>query len=106
MRRTVNWFVFCLSLAFLFASVTFGRRTVPALELAVTPQAAQSGFSKVFVEERAALQFGYVHDDGSFEPLPEPPATETDADEEAVWSPLPEASPAASQVTSASPSWR
>ena len=105
MRRAVNWFVFCLSLAFLFANLTFGRRTVPALDLAVTPQPVP-GYSKVFVEERGALQFGYVREDGSFEPLPEQPASATDADEQAVWSSWPETASAASQVTSASPSWQ
>ena len=90
MRRPVYWFVFCLSLAFLFANVTFGRRTDPALDLAAIPLAAP-GFSKVFAGEPAAVQFGYVRDDGSFEPLPEQPATRTDADEE---------------FTSALPSWQ
>ena len=105
MRRPVNWFVFCLSLAFLFANVTFGRRTDPAVDLAMLPLVAQSAFPKVFVEDRAAVQFGYVRDDGSFEPLPEQPATQTDA-EEAVWSPWAETTRAVSQVTSASPSWQ
>ena len=105
MRRAVNWFVFCLSLAFLFANVTFGRRTVPALDLAVTPQPVP-GYSKVFVEERGALQFGYVREDGSFEPLPEQPAAYPDADQATVWSQRSETTSAASQVTSASPSWQ
>ena len=90
MRRPINWFVFCLSLAFLFANVTLGRKPIPAMGQFAIPQAVPA-FSKVFVGERAVPQFGYVRDDGSFEPLPEQPARQTDADEE---------------VTSASPSWQ
>ncbi len=86
MRRPINWFVFCLSLAFLFANVTFDRKPAPPVGRAAAPLSAQMGFSLAMVKEPAATQFGYVRDDGSFLPLAQQPALDTDADTETVWS--------------------
>ena len=69
MRRPINWFVFCLSLAFLFANLSFGRKPVLPVSDATPAVTAQVGFSHVMVEEPAPTQFGYVRPDGSFVPL-------------------------------------
>jgi hypothetical protein len=69
MRRPINWFVFCLSLAFLFANVSLGRKPDPSVERAVIPVTAELDFSHVILEEATAPQFGYVRADGSFLPL-------------------------------------
>ena len=69
MRRPINWFVFCLSLAFLFANVSFGRKPTLPVAQGPAPMTAQMDFSHVVVEDPAPPQFGYVRDDGSFMPL-------------------------------------
>jgi hypothetical protein len=97
MRRPINWFVFCLSLAFLFANVTFGRKPAPVGQ-AVTPLPAQMGFSLAMVREPNTTQFGYVRDDGSFQPLAQQPAIDPDADTETVWSHWSEAPSVASKA--------
>lgn len=85
MRRPINWVVVCLSLLLLVANLSSGSRlTPPVMQLAATPMTTQLEFSRTVFAERAAPQFGYIRDDGSFLPL---------ADDTAV-------------VTSASPSWR
>jgi hypothetical protein len=70
MRRPVNWVVFCLSLAFLLANLSFGRKPMPPeVQWPATTAVAPLDFASVVVEEPAAVQFGYIHDDGSFEPI-------------------------------------
>jgi|SRR5689334_9045760 len=73
MRRPINWFVFCLSLGFLFANLTFGSKQVTPLALAA-PVTEPFGFSHATVGEPAPTQFGYVRADGSFLPLAQQPA--------------------------------
>jgi hypothetical protein len=68
MRRPINWFVFCLSLAFLFANLSFGNRPEHFVSH-TSPSQATVNFSHVTVGEPAAPQFGYVRADGSFLPL-------------------------------------
>lgn len=95
MRRPINWVVFCLSLLFLYANLSFGRRPAPPLvQSVVTPVTAQLDFSHVFVTEPTGPQFGYVRDDGSFLPLRDEPAQS------------PRLAGDADAITSASPSWQ
>ncbi|HYJ40926.1 MAG TPA: hypothetical protein VEW08_09060 [Steroidobacteraceae bacterium] len=79
MRRPINWFVFCLSLAFLFANVSLSRKASPPVELAAIPVTAELDFSHVILAETTPPLFGYIRDDGSFMPLaqqsPKPSAT-------------------------------
>ena len=83
MRRPINWFVFCLSLAFLFANVTLGSRPDAPVGQAAIPVAAELDFSHVIFGEGTPTQFGYVRADGSFLPLAKqfdsPPAAEVGA---------------------------
>ena len=72
MRRPINWFVFCLSLAFLFASVSLGHKPALSVGQDLAPMTAQIVFSHVVIEDPAPPQFGYVRDDGSFIPLEVP----------------------------------
>ena len=69
MRRPINWFVFCLSLAFLFANVSLGRKPAPSVGQASIPVTAELDFSHVVFGEATPTQFGYVRADGSFLPL-------------------------------------
>jgi hypothetical protein len=73
MRRPLNWFVFGLSLAFLFANLTFGHKPAPPVEQAAIPLSVQVDFPHLVIGEPTAPQFGYVRDDGSFLPLVQPP---------------------------------
>jgi hypothetical protein len=73
MRRPINWFVFCLSLGFLFANLSFGNKQLPPLSQAA-PATETLRFSHVTVDEPAPTQFGYVRADGSFLPLAQQPA--------------------------------
>jgi hypothetical protein len=98
MRRPINWFVFCLSLAMLFANLSFGRKPAPLVGQA-TPPAAQFDFAHVTVSEPAAPLFGYVRADGSFLPLAQQPAPDADFDAE-----LPELNWSAPSVASKVPS--
>ena len=94
MRRPLNWFVVCLSLAFLFANVSLGRKPAPPVGQAVIPLAAQLDFSHVVVDDPNPPQFGYVRDDGSFQPLAQEPVSQSTADTEALefrWSAAPSA---------------
>jgi len=87
MRRPINWFVFCLSLAFLFANLSFGNKPA-AFVSQPTPVPAQIRFSHVTVGDAAPPQFGYVRTDGSFLPLAQQPVLQSDADaliEEMEW---------------------
>ena len=74
MRRPINWFVFCLSLAFLFANVSLGRKSAAPVGQAAIPVTAELDFSHVILEEATATQFGYVRSDGSFMPLAQQPS--------------------------------
>jgi len=76
MRRPINWFVFCLSLAFLFANVSLGRRPVQPVGHTTIPVTAELDFSHVILGEPAPPQFGYVRADGSFMPLARQPASD------------------------------
>jgi hypothetical protein len=98
MRRPINWFVFCLSLAFLFANVTFSRKPAPSVGQAMAPLPARMGFSLAMAKEPATTQFGYVRDDGSFLPMAQQPGIEPDADVETVWSHWSEEPPVASKA--------
>jgi hypothetical protein len=71
MRRPINWVVFCLSLLFLYANLSFGRRPAPPVGQVAELTTAQIGFSHAVIAEPAPPQFGYVRDDGSFLPLAE-----------------------------------
>ena len=83
MRRPINWFVFCLSLAFLFANLSFGHKPVlPASQ--ATTVVAQVDFSHVTVGELDPPQFGYVRADGSFLPLAQQPVSLSDTDVEVL----------------------
>src|SRR5690242_11836941 len=73
MRRPINWFVFCLSLGFLFANLSFGSKPLPPSSQ-LSPDTEQLRFSHVTVAEPAPTQFGYVRADGSFLPLAQQPA--------------------------------
>lgn len=87
MRRPINWFVFCLSLGFLFANLSFGNKPLPSSSQ-VVPATEQLRFSHVTVGEPAPTQFGYVRADGSFLPLAQQTA-QPDVDaviSEASWS--------------------
>jgi len=87
MRRPINWFVFCLSLAFLFANLSFGNKPAAFVSQA-TPASAQIRFSHVTLGDAAPPQFGYVRADGSFLPLAQQPVLQSDADallEEMDW---------------------
>jgi len=68
MRRPINWFVFCLSLAFLFANASSGNIDFPPPSESI-PVTGKYSFSHVTVDEPAPMQFGYVRADGSFLPL-------------------------------------
>jgi len=83
MRRPINWFVFCLSLAFLFANLSFGNKPA-AFHSQVAPPSARIEFSHVMVSEADSPQFGYVRPDGSFLPLAQQPTRQPDADMEIV----------------------
>ena len=72
MRRPINWFVFCLSLAFLFANLSFGNKPA-AFVSQPAPVTAQLDFSHIALAESAPPQFGYVRADGSFQPLAQQP---------------------------------
>ena len=78
MRRPINWFVFCLSLGFLFANLSFGRKPLTTTGEA-TPVPEQFEFSYATVGEPGPTQFGYVRADGSFLPLAQQ-ATQRDVD--------------------------
>ena len=84
MRRPLNWFVFCLSLAILLANLSFGRKpALPVVQVAaLTP--ADLDFSHVVIGEPTPPQFGYVRDDGSFMPLAQQPDKEPAADPETL----------------------
>jgi hypothetical protein len=87
MRRPINWFVFCLSLAFLFANLSFGNKPAAFVSQA-TPSSAQIGFSHVTVGDADPPQFGYVRADGTFLPLAQQPVLQPDPDaviEELDW---------------------
>jgi hypothetical protein len=95
MRRPINWVVFCLSLLFLYANLSFGRRPAPpVVQSAATLTTVQPDFSHVVIAERTAPQFGYLRDDGSFLPLPD----------ESLQSPR--LAGDTGVLTSASPSWQ
>lgn len=98
MRRPINWFVFCLSLAFLFANVSLDRKPVPSVGQAEFPVTAELDFSHVILEEATATQFGYVRSDGSFMPLAQQPAMMPADDLQTVESLLSSAPSAASRV--------
>jgi len=78
MRRPINWFVFCLSLAFLFANLSFGRKPAPPVGQVAALTASELDFSHVIIGEPAPPQFGYVRDDGSFIPLAQQPAADAE----------------------------
>jgi hypothetical protein len=80
MRRPVNWFVLCLSLAFLFANVSLGRKPAPPVGQAAIPVTVELDFSHVMLGESTSPQFGYVHADGSFVPLAQQPAMQAASD--------------------------
>jgi len=98
MRRPINWFVFCLSLAFLFANVSLGRKPAPPVGQATIPVTAELDFSHVILAEDTPTQFGYVRNDGSFMPLAQQPALVAADDAEIVESLLSSAPAAASKV--------
>ena len=79
MRRPINWFVFCLSLAFLFANLSFGHKPA-AFVSQVAPVSSRLDFSHVALVEPDAPQFGYVRADGSFVPLAQQTVKQTDAE--------------------------
>ena len=79
MRRPINWFVFCLSLAFLFANLSFGHKPA-AFVSQPTPSSTPIRFSHVTLGDAAPPQFGYVRADGSFLPLAQQPVRQSDAD--------------------------
>lgn len=79
MRRPINWFVFCLSLAFLFANLSSGNKPAAFVSPAA-PASAQIAFSHVTVGDAAPPQFGYVRADGSFVPLAQQPVQQPDPD--------------------------
>jgi hypothetical protein len=95
MRRPINWVVVCLSLLFLVANLSSGRRPAPdVVQLSAAPTVAPLDFSRVIVAEPDVPQFGYIRDDGSFLPLVD----------ETSWSPRLAGDAAA--LISASPSWQ
>jgi hypothetical protein len=68
MRRPLNWVVVCLSLLFLLANLSFGRKhDVTGQIAALAP--AQSPYAESFPDFGNEPQFGYVRADGSFLPL-------------------------------------
>ena len=79
MRRPINWFVFCLSLAFLVANLSFDRRQAPAVVRAQsstpTPTRVNLELAQVTTPSPDAVRFGYVLADGSFVPLTDAPVT-------------------------------
>jgi hypothetical protein len=81
MRRPINWFVFCLSIAFLFANLSFGRKPDWSVSQAA-PVTAELDFSHVILGETDPPQFGYVRADGTFLPLAQQPALQPDDDAE------------------------
>jgi len=98
MRRPINWFVFCLSLAFLFANVSLGHKPAPPAGQAAIPVTAELDFSHVLLKDATPPQFGYVRNDGSFMPLAQEPALESTDVAETVESLLSSAPSAASKV--------
>jgi hypothetical protein len=98
MRRPINWFVFCLSLAFLFANISLGRKPASPVGQAAMPITAELDFSHVVLGETTPPQFGYVRNDGSFIPLAQQSAIAPDADAEIADSLLSSATSAASKV--------
>jgi hypothetical protein len=83
MRRPINWFVFCLSLATLYANLSFGHKP-GKLVVQAAPVTAELDFSHVVLGDSAPPQFGYVRADGSFLPLAQQPAPKPDVDVEIV----------------------
>ena len=77
MRRPINWFVFCLSLATLYANLSFGHKPDWTVS-PVAPVTAELDFSHVKLAESAPPQFGYVRTDGSFLPLAQQPVLPSD----------------------------
>ena len=105
MRGPINWIVMCLSLLFLLANLSAGRRLHVA-EIAV-PMAPIDVTAPV-------TEFGYVRADGSFLPLAREPFEETSFDTGAavfVWStpwpaPAGEVKGEGASLTSTLPSWQ
>ena len=94
MRRPINWFVFCLSLAFLFANVSLVRKSAAPVGEAAFPVTAELDFSHVILGESTPTQFGYVRNDGSFIPLAQQPDM-LPADREETVEPLRSLAPSA-----------
>lgn len=84
MRRPLNWFVFCLSLAILLANLSFGRKPAQPVAQVAALTTADLDFPHVIVGEPTPPQFGYVRDDGSFLPLAQPSDAQPAADPETV----------------------
>ena len=88
MRRPINWFVFCLSLAFLYANLSFGTRPAAFLSQPA-PISAELDFSHVALVEPEPPQFGYVRTDGSFVPLARQSTAQSDGTAPSVASKVP-----------------